>query len=108
MGASSVTAPIGTERASASDNDSKHCEEPPADSSTEVTGPSPTSRVWGMHEGIDALWIMMGSSGALLVGAANPVVGVIFVECMDLFYDPNPDDMREKAYKWAIAMFVVS
>ena len=35
-------------------------------------------RVWGMHEG-DSFYFFVGTIGAILVGASNPLVGIIFV-----------------------------
>ena len=65
------------------------------------------SRVWKMHEG-DSFYFFVGTIGAILVGAANPGVGIIFVKSIYAFFTPNPAEAWREGVKWALLMYLVS
>jgi ATP-binding cassette, subfamily B (MDR/TAP), member 1 len=64
-------------------------------------------RVWAMHQG-DSFYFFVGIIGAMLVGAANPLVGIIFVKCIKAFFMDDPAKVWEEAVYWSILMFVVA
>jgi len=66
-----------------------------------------TTRVWGMHEG-DNMHFFLGVIGALVVGGANPGVGIVFVKCMSFLYNADPDEVRNDSYYWASIMVGIS
>ena len=65
------------------------------------------SRVWKMHEG-DSFFFFVGTIGAILVGAANPSVGIIFVKGIWAFFIDDPDLAWSEAVYWSTWMFVVA
>jgi len=65
------------------------------------------SRIWKMHEG-DSFYFFVGIIGAILVGAANPSVGIIFVKCIWAFFLDDPDKVWSEAVYWSTWMFVVA
>ena len=71
---------------------------------------SASSRVWKLHEWKqgDACHFLVGAVGALLVGGANPAVGIIFVKCMWVLYYSDIDEMRNDSYMWSGIMLGVA
>lgn len=51
---------------------------------------------------------MFGTLGAVLVGGANPLVRIIFVKSLGLFYGSDPQVMRDDAVYWATFMFIIA
>ena len=64
-------------------------------------------RVWGMHEG-DSFYFFVGTIGAILVGASNPLVGIIFVKCIWAFFIDDPKEVWDEAIYWSCLMFLVA
>jgi len=65
-------------------------------------------RIWGMHDGGDYCYFIYGSIGSLLVGGANPAIGIIFVKCMHVLYGLDPDQMQTDSYQWSAWMFGIA
>jgi len=65
------------------------------------------SRIWKMHEG-DSFHFFVGLLGAILVGGANPAVGIIFVKSIKAFFMDDPDEVWKESVYWACIMYAVS
>ena len=63
--------------------------------------PDFSGRVRSMHDKEDTPYFVLGTFGALLVGGANPAIGLVFVKCMWIFYDSNPNTVRSEGYLWS-------
>eukprot|EP00808_Paulinella_micropora_P014339 g50286.t1 len=66
------------------------------------------ARIWGMYETRDKPYFFLGTIGALLVGGANPAIGIVFVKALFLFYGDDPDEMMKEAIKWSMIMLAIS
>jgi len=96
----------------AEDETAKQEETKPAaeegDEAAEVPPEDFSSRVYSMHDPEDYPYFALGTVGALLVGGANPAVGIIFVKVMWVFYDSDPDVVRSQGYLWSGIMAVAA
>jgi len=68
-----------------------------------------TKRVWSMHNfSLDWPYLFLGTIGALVVGGANPAVGIVFVKAIALFYEDTGSEMMDEAIKWNAIMIGIS
>merc|ERR1712159_432909 len=105
IGASTPTTPMKKEKEGDNVDNADSADSP--NNEADKAKPSITGRVWALHEG-DTFHFTIGSIGALLVGGANPAIGIIFVECMWIFYQSDADLMRTESYKWATIFVTVA